>query len=45
MRRLVFDSDAFDDFCHWCIENKKAFTKKESDKEYRSNAFQWNWKT
>lgn len=27
MRQLVFHSGAFDDFCHWGIENKKTFTK------------------
>jgi toxin YoeB len=27
MRRLVFDSGAFDDFCHWSVENKKIFNK------------------
>ncbi|MCA1759223.1 MAG: Txe/YoeB family addiction module toxin [Bacteroidales bacterium] len=27
MRRLVFDSSAFDDFCQWGVENKKVFNK------------------
>ncbi|WP_372950047.1 Txe/YoeB family addiction module toxin [Mariniphaga sp.] len=30
MRRLVFDSGAFNDFCQWSIENKKVFNKIKS---------------
>lgn len=27
MRKIVFDNDAFEDFCNWAVYDKKVFRK------------------